>query len=473
MKGYNKDFMKGQFLKQTIIFAVSLMILNSCWVSKPFITSSITSDSLYRDIHTADTATIANISYGSMFKDTYLQNLIRAGIANNYNLKVAVARIKQADANFQQSNLAFLPGVNSNTQVTQQRLSNTQGGGFSYNDRIYQLGMNTSWEADLWGKLKSSKKAALANLMQSEAYRRFVQTQLISSIASAYFTLMAYDKQLLITIQTVQNRKADVETNKALKDANRITGAAVAQSEANLHAAEVTIPDLQNSIRQIENTLSVLTARQPGVIERDSLDRQQYDVVLQTGIPAQLLSNRPDVQEAEYSIRYYFEQVNVARAYFYPTLTISAQGGWQTATIKNLFNTSALFGNLVGSLTQPIFNKGLNKQRLEIAKAQYEEKVAVFQQTVLTAGQEVSNALFSYQTALNKSNTRSLQLEAWKKAVEYNRELLKNGFGRTSYTDVLTSEQGYLSAQLNKISDQLQQLIAVVNLYVSLGGGWR
>jgi outer membrane protein TolC len=282
---------------------------------------------------------------------------------------------------------------------------------------------------------------------------------------------LAYDKQLAITIETVQNRKADVETNKSLKEADKVTEAAVAQSEANLYAAEVTIPDIQNNIRQIENAISVLTAKQPGPIERDSLSIQTIDTSLLTGVPAQLLANRPDVQQAEFNIRFYFEQINVARAYFYPSLTITAQGGWQNTTLKSLFNTSALFGNLVGGLLQPVFSKGLNRQRLAIAKAQYEENVATFQQTVLGAGEEVSDALYSYQAVLNKRSYRNLQLDALQRSVTYNRELLKNGYA--TYTDVLTSEQGLLSAQLSSVSDRLQQLTAVVSLYRSLGGGWK
>jgi outer membrane protein TolC len=192
---------------------------------------------------------------------------------------------------------------------------------------------------------------------------------------------------------------------------------------------------------------------------------------LQTGLPAQLLSNRPDVQEAEFNVRYYFEQINVSKAYFYPTLSITAQGGWQSATVSALFNPASLFGNVIGGLTQPIFNQGLNKQRLRVAKAQYEEYVATFRQKVLTAGQEVSNALYNYQSAQHKTNLRNLQLDASKRSVDYNRELLKDGYA--TYTDVLTSEQNYLTAQLNGVNDRLQQLSAIVSLYRSLGGGWK
>lgn len=463
--------MKGHKIKHGLIFILSVTAFYGCGVTKPYVGPSITTDSLFRDVHTTDTTTIAAIPYSIMFTDPYLRNLIQEGVANNYNLKVAVARIKQAEATLMQSRLAFFADLSAGPQVTLQKLSDAHGGGLVSGGEIYQISANASWEADIWGKLRSSSRAALASLLESYAYRRAVQTQLVSDIATNYYNLLAYDKQLAITIETVQNRKEDVETNKALKEADRVTEAAVAQSEANLYAAEVTIPDIQNNIRQIENVISVLTAKQPGPVERDSLDIQIIDTTLLTGVPAQLLGNRPDVQQAEFSIRYYFEQINVARAYFYPSLTITAQGGWQSTTVKSLFNTSALFGNLVGGFLQPVFNKGLNRQRLAIAKAQYEENIATFQQTVLGAGAEVSDALYSYQSVINKRAFRNLQLDAWQRSVTYNRELLKNGYA--TYTDVFTSEQGLLKAQLSSISDRLQQLAAVVSLYRSLGGGWK
>ena len=464
--------MNTKYTRQIVAIAATIITLSSCKVTEQYAQPAVRTDSLFRGAANADTTTMANIPWTQMFNDTNLQTMLRESISNNNDLKVAVARIKQAEANLRQTRVAFFPTLSAGPQVTQQKVAGTQGGGLGQlPGRVYAVAGSASWEIDLWGKLRSAGRAALASLLESEAYRRSVQTQLIAEIATNYYNLLAFDKQLAITMQTVENRKEDVETNKLLKQANRSNEAFVAQSEANRYAAEVTIPDLQNSIRQTENAISVLMGRQPGDIQRDSLDVQQVDTLLQTGLPSQLLSNRPDVQQAEYGLRYYFEQVKVARAYFYPSLTITAQGGWQSAAVKDLFNSAALFGNIAAGLTQPIFNRGLNRQRLEVAKAQYEENVATFQQTVLNAGREVSDALYSYQSVANKTTTRTLQLDAWKRAVDYNRALLKNGYA--TYTDVLTSEQGYLFAQLSSVSDRLQQLTAVVSLYRSLGGGWK
>jgi outer membrane protein, multidrug efflux system len=462
-----------KYLRQaSIIILITVIVLPSCQLRRSYRRPAVNTDSLYRDVTSRDTGNMGNISWKAMFKDPSLQSLLKEGIANNDSLKIAVTRINQAEANLRQSNAAFFPTVSVEPEVTQERIAGAAGGALGiFPNRIYELSGSASWEADLWGKLKGAKKAALASLLQSYAYKRAVQTQVVVNIALDYYNLLAYDKELAITRQTVDSYMEDVKTNKALKQANKEYESSVAQSEANLYSAEVVIPGLQNSIRREENALCILIGRQPSAIKRDSLNDQTLDTLLQTGLPAQILDNRPDVREAEYNVMYYFEQINVAKAYFYPTLTITAQGGWESATVGTLFSTASIFGNVVAGLTQPILNHGLNKQRLRIAQAQYDEYVITFQQTVLNAGRDVSNALYSYQSATNTSSVRALQLDALKRAVDYNRKLLKGSY--VNYTDVLTSEQGYLSAQLNSVSDKLQQLSAIVSLYQSLGGGWK
>lgn len=448
---------------------LSLATFSSCRITQPYHQpKELVSDSLFRDGRRADTTTLADLPWKQLFTDTLLQSLISEGIKNNPDMQVALARIRQAEANFRQSGAAFFPSANANISATEQKLTAGSAG----RAQLYEVYATASWEADIWGKLKSAKRAQLAALLQSDAYRRAVQTQLIADIATDYYALMGYDSQLQITRRTVENRKLDVETVKALKESDVVNGAAVVQSEANRYAAEVTIPDLRQNIRQTENTLSILLGRNPGPIARDSLINQSVYTDLKTGVPIQLLANRPDVQEAEYQFRYDFELTNEARTYFYPALTITAEGGVYNTSIANFFNAASLFGNIVGGLTQPIFNGGVNRQRLEVSKAQQDEALITFRQTLLTAGAEVSDALSNYQTATDKIMLRAQQIGFLQKAVDYTTELLKYT-STTNYTDVLTSEQSLLSAQLNQISDKLQQLQAIVSLYRSLGGGWK
>ena len=258
---------------------------------------------------------------------------------------------------------------------------------------------------------------------------------------------------------------------KSLKEGAVVNGAAVVQSEANLYAAQVTLPDLKRSIRETENALSILLGKGPGKVDRSTLDQQTAYSNLQTGVSAQLLQNRPDVQAAEFAFRAAFENKNVAKAFFYPALTLTANGGLSSLSLENFFDNS-IFYNLIGGITQPIFNKGQNKARLKTAEAQQQIAFYSFQQTLLTGGQEVSDALYAYQAAAEKESTRAKQIASLTKAVDFTKELLRYS-SATNYTDVLTSEQSLLTAQLNGINDRLQKLQSVVNLYRALGGGWK
>jgi NodT family efflux transporter outer membrane factor (OMF) lipoprotein len=446
-----------------------LIIIQSCNIAKPYLQpTGVAEAALYRKSATSDTTNIADIPWKNFFTDTLLQALVQQGISNNLDQAIAVARIKAAAANARQSRLAFFPSINANTMAAFQKLSALQFGVAEG----YQLHLNSSWEADIWGKIGSAKKAVLASLLQSEAYSRAVQTQLVADITTNYYSLLAYDEQLRITLKTVENRKREVETIKALKAANVVTGAAVVQSEANRYSVEITIPDLKQNIRETENNLSILLGKNPDTIVRSSLGQQRIDTSLAMGVPLQLLSNRPDVQQAEYQLRNSFEQVNVARAYFYPSVTITAAAGLSSTALSKLFLPGNFFANIAGGLLQPVFDRGIIQQRLAVAKARQEEYLSAFKKILLVAGKEVSNALFSYQAGGDKQLLRLQQIYNLEKSVEYTKLLLEYS-SATNYTDVLTSEQNLLVAQLGGVNDRLQQLAAVVNLYRSLGGGWK
>jgi len=463
--------MSKKYLQLIILFLLITGFITSCKVIQPYRAPQVRTEGLYRDSTTTDTNTIASLHWNEIFTDTILQSLITEGIAQNLDLKIAYTRIEQARAYYEQSRLAFFPSLNANASGTLSRLSDAQSAGRASSAQQYQLGLTSSWEANIWGQLSSTRRANLATLLQNEAASRAVQTSLIANIANYYYSLLALDQQLAITQQTVQYWDTTVVTMRALKEADVVTGAAVVQSEASRYAAAVTIPDIRQDIRQTENALSILLARPSGAIRRSTLDDERPIEVLQTGIPAQLLANRPDVQEAEYNFRYYFELTNVARTYFYPALTITASGGLSSLTLGNFFNGGSIFGNLVGGLAQPIFSQGINRARLRSAQAQQQQALFNFQNVLLTAGREVSDALSSYQTALDKAGVRSNQLSALQQSVAFSQELLRYGFA--NYTEVLTARQSLLGAQLSSVNDRLQQLQAIVNLYNALGGGWK
>lgn len=444
------------------------IVLFSCDVARPYTTSQTVPDSLYGETGADSSKNMAVLSWKEIFKDPLLQDLITEGIANNLDLKTATANLKAAEANFVQSKQVFLPSLSGNASAGAYNASSSQVSA----SQIYQLYALSSWQVDIWGKLKSTKRSMYATYLASEAYRQAVQTQLVANIAVTYYQLLAYDEQLNIVQQSLDVYSKDTETMKILKNSNVVTGAAVVQSAANYYAVKSTVPDIKNNIRQSENTMALLLGRTPGPVKRDAIFNEQVYSELSVGVPAQLLANRPDVKEAELQLRSNFEQINVARTAFYPALTITGQAGLYATQLNSFFNAGAFFANIVGGLVQPIFNNGLNKQKLKVTQANYEAAEYNYSKVLLTAGQEVSNALYQYQMVDEKFSSRKEQIENLEKAVYFTKELLKYT-SATNYTDVLTSEQSLLSARQSALTDKLQQLQAVVNLYAALGGGWK
>ncbi len=463
--------MKKYSLKHIILISGIAMALFSCSTPRHYQRNQAETNSLYGQSVNNDSTSIAEKPWHELFTEPFLQQLIQEGLSNNHDLQVAIQKVAEAEAYLSQSKAALLPGISGigTGSYTRNPKSIYPDGPREVNS--YKLGAEASWEIDIWGKLRSSKRAAYTNLLASEAGRKAVQTRLVASIASAYYTLVGLDAKLAITEQTVKNNIDLVETMKVLKESGKVTGAAIVQSEATRYAAEVTIPDLKQQIREAENTMCLLLSRVPGQINRGKIEEQALSSVLTYGVPAQLLDNRPDVMQAEYSLMSAYETTNNARASFYPSLTITASTGLAAADLGKLIDAKSFAAALVGGLTQPIFNKKANITRLKVAKAQQEEALLVFRKTLLVAGEEVHNALGSYESSVQKIGLRKQQLDALEKSVDYTKELLT--YGSATYTEVLNAQTSLLSAQLSSVNDQLQKLNAVVSLYRALGGGWK
>lgn len=455
------------------IFVVLLpvVVLVSCRVTKRYQSPGVQQMDSFRGSGATDTTTIAGLPWREVFTDPGLQNVIEKGIARNIDLQIAYTRIRQAQAYYKQSRAAFWPELDANASAGRLRLSQAQNFGIVSNVTEYQLGLSTSWEADIWGRLSSAKKASLASLLGSQAGVRAIQCEIVSEIASLYYVLMALDQQVIITQQTVKNWDTTVITMQSLQESARVTEAAVVQCEAQRDAAAVTIPDLYQNIRETENALSILLGAPPADISRARLEDQSAIALLNTGIPAQLLANRPDVQQAEQAYRYAFELTNVARTAFYPSLTITGSAGYSSFSLGSFFDVSSLGASIVGGLFQPIFNRRLNKTKLEVAKEQQQAALLGFKTTLLVAGQEVSDALSRHVTARNKMIVRSSEIAELQKSVDDTQELLQNGFA--NYTEVITARQSLLAAELGRVNDKLQELQSIVSLYAALGGGWR
>ena len=463
--------MRIHSIKHILLIVGVAGTLVSCSTSRHYQRGTVSTDKLFGDTVVTDSVTMANQPWHELFTESHLQKLIQEGLDNNPDLQVAIQKVVEAEAYLKQSKAALLPSISATGKGTYQRNPESIYPDGPREVRTYQLSGEASWEIDLWGKLSSSKRSAYANLLASDAGRKAVQTRLISSIASAYYTLVGLDSKLAITQETVKNNIDLVETMKVLKESGRVTGAAVVQSEATRYAAEVTIPDLEQQIREGENALCLLLGRVPGTIERGKIEEQALSSILKTGVPAQLLDNRPDVMEAEFTLMSAYETTSSARAYFYPALTLTASTGFTGPDLDKLLDPVSFAASVVGGLAQPIFSKKANITRLKVAKAQQEEALISFRNTLLAAGQEVHNTLGSYESAVKKIALRKLQLDALIKSVDYTKELLT--YGTATYTEVLNAQTSLLSAQLNSVNDQLQQLNAVVTLYRALGGGWK
>lgn len=475
MKKYNmRSIIKPQNLKFVVLILVAAT-LQSCFVAKNYERPELEeTEHLYRtDNLPQDSVSMADVSWKELFTDAYLQQYIEEGLNNNLDIRIAIQQMAAAESYVKQAKAGFWPTIGADASLTHQELAkNSQFGSF-FNGSLqqYQLSANLSWEADIWGKIRSQKRASQASFLQSVAAHQAVKTQLVSSIAGVYYQLLALDAQLEVTKATIENRERSVETIKALKDAGQVTQVAVDQNIAQLNNAKALQVDIERAIFTSENTLALLLGKQPQQFERSQLDGQSIDTEMKLGVPTLLLRNRPDVMAAEYSLVQAFEMTNVARTNFYPSLTLTAAGGFQSLEFNNWFDTGSLFANIVGGLTQPIFNQRKIKTQHEVALAQQEQALLSFKKTLLVAGGEVSNALYAYNAETKKYEFRQNEVEALRQAESNSEELLNNGFG--TYLDLLTARQSALSAELNVIDSKLQQLQTVVTLYEALGGGWK
>lgn len=456
------------------LFAVALLSLQSCFVARKYSRPAVVDEAHFRtDSLERDSATMATVSWREMFTDPHLVAHIERAIENNIDIRVALQQIAVARAYYNQGKQGQLPTLNATGRMTYQELARNSQFGEFFDGAItqYELSGTLSWEADIWGRIRSLKRAYEATYLQSVAAHQAVKTELIANIASMYFQLLALDEQLKITQQTIATRETSLETTRALKDAGQLTEVAVKQTEAQLYSARALLVDLKLNIKLLENTMSILMGDAPHDIERGTLEDIMFNPELSTGFPVQLLANRPDVRAAEFALMNAFELTNVARANFYPSLNISATGGLQSLEFDELFSANSLFANIIGSLAQPVFNGRRIRTQYEVAQAQQEQAYLGFRQAVLTASREVSDALYRFDAAGDKIQAKSQEYEAYNVATSYSEELLNSGLA--SYLEVLTARQNALNSQLDLVNARLDRLSAVVSLYRALGGGWR
>ena len=456
-------------MKKIITLMCATALLSSCHIYKSYDRpEDITVEGLYRDtVAGGDTLAADTVNFGNLpwkvFTDARLQTLIEQALANNADLRSAALTVKQAQAALMSARLAYAPMLALSPQGT---VSSWDKGKAT---QTYSLPVTASWQIDLFGQLLNPKRKAQVSLKQTQFYEQAVQTQVIANVANMYYTLLMLDRQLQISEATCDILKRNLETVEAMKEAAMANSADVEQSRNAYAQVMASLPDIRKSIRETENALCLMLNQPAQSIARGTLESQELPAEFSTGIPLQLLSNRPDVKAAEMSLAASYYDTNSARAAFYPQITLSGSAGWTNSAGSAIVNPGKLLASAIGSLTQPLFYRGANIARLKQAKAQEEQAKIQFQTTLLKAGNEVSNALYQYQMTSDKAVSREIQVNSARKAAEDTKELFN--LGTSTYLEVLSAEQSYLSTQLSEVADTFDRMQSVISLYQALGGG--
>ena len=455
-------------MKKILFILAGTLVLAGCKSYKnyerPQSIEDTAKEQLFRDVQGTDTMSFGNMPWREVFTDAQLQQLIEKALAQNTDLQKADHNIQKARIGLKVSKLSYLPTL---AVAPQGQIASFDGGKAT---KTYTLPLSLSWELGSWGSLRNNRKKAGVDTLIAASAKQATQTAIVSAVANLYYTMQMLDEQLRTTNETVVLWKKNVDAMEAMQEAGLTTNAAVAQARANFYELQTTIPTLEHSIRQTENALCVILNEAPHPIARSAFNADAFPADFSTGVPLQLLSSRPDVKIAELQLASAFYNTNIARSAFYPSLTLTGTAGWTNSAGSMVLNPAKFIANAVGSLVQPLFAQGKLRAQYKIAKIEEESLTLDFRNTLLTAGQEVSDALSAYQTAIAKAEKRQLEVEQLEQALDKTLFLFSHG-NTTSYLETLTAQQSLLSAQLSLISDKYDKLQAGISLYQALGGG--
>ena len=451
-----------------MISAAALM--SSCGIYNKYERPDVNVTGIVRDVTSntdtlavTDTTSFGNLPWRSVFTDPQLQVLIEQGLEHNTDLLNAALNVKMVEAQLMAAKLAFVPSFTFSPQGT---ISSWDG---SKATKTYSLPINASWSIDLFGNLLNQKRSAQMALLATKDYQLVVKTNLIANIANAYYTLLMLDKQLEIVDNMTVLTKDTWDMMKLQKELNSAKETSVQSAEANYYSVLAQAADLKRQIRETENSLSLLLGQPAQTIARGRLEDQSLPTEFSTGVGIQMLNNRPDVHYAEMTLAQCFYDTQAARSKFYPNITISGSGAFTNSSGSGIVNPCKWWRSAIGSLVQPIFQNGQLVAQLKVAKATQEQAYNTWQNAVLSAGSEVSNALVLYNSSDEKSKLEEKQVEILTKNVQYTKDLFN--MGSSTYLEVITAQQSLLNAELSKVQDDFYKMQAVVNLYYALGGG--
>jgi multidrug efflux system outer membrane protein len=458
--------------------SVLALLLSSvgCAVGPKYKPPAIAPPSIYRgeatNLPAGAAQSLGNEKWSQVFLDPVLQQLIRTALQQNYDVQIAAARVLQAQAQLGITRANQFPMVGGGAQIFSERNPKIASALPSYQANAGEVALSAIWNFDFWGKYRRQTEAARASLLATEWGRRAVLTSLVSSVASAYFQLRELDLALQISKNTLASRQNSLRLTNVLAINGSASLLDVRQSEELVYTASEVIPDLERQIAQQENALSTLLGENPSDVTRGrQLTEQPMPAAVPAGLPSELLERRPDVREAEESLIAANANIGVAKAAYFPSISLTGTAGFESYALGKLFTSSAGLWNATGSLTQPIFEAGGLRSGLRLAQAQEQQLLLTYKQTVIIAFQQVSDALIAYQKTREFREQQQHLTSAAQDAEHLSNVLYQHG--GVSYLQVLTAETNSFAAQLNLAQAQLTERLALVQLYNALGGGWQ
>ena len=464
---------RGLYSLLTLTLAV---LLASCTVGPRYQRPAVDVPETYRgpDHPSAGLTTepLGDARWWTVFQDPQLQELIRIALLQNYDVRIAATRVLEAQAQLGITRADQLPSVSGGANITSQRNPQVANRFPAYETNTGELNLSVIWNLDFWGKYRRATEAARANLLGSEWGRRAVLDTVISNVASAYFQLRALDLQLEISQHTLASRQDSLHLTQVLAQNGSASDLDVRQAEQLVYTASETIPDLERAIQQQENLISILVGKNPGPIARGrGITEQPNPLSVPSGLPSALLERRPDIREAEENLIAANAEIGVAKAAYYPDISLTGTGGFQSDALTRLFTGPAGLWNAGASLTQPLFQGGRLRSNLKLSQAQQQQELLTYQRVVQEAFREVSDSLIGYQKGREFREQQGLLTTAAQGAARLS-DIRYRG-GTASYLEVLTNETNYFSAELNLAQAELNERLALVQLYQALGGGWQ
>ncbi len=458
-----------------LAFLPTFILLAGCAVGPNYKRPTVNLPTDYRaaiPAQTAEAASLGNEKWWDVYQDPVLAQMIHTALQQNYDVRIAATRVLEAQAQVGITRANQLPSAGVGADVFSQQNAKVTKLFPAFQVNGGELNLSVIWNLDFWGKYRRQTEEARAQLLATKWGQQAVISSLVANVATAYFQLRALDSDLEIAQRTLESRQQSLQLTRVLETHGSASDLDVSQSEQLVYTASETIPDLERQIQQEENQLSILLGENPGPIARgQALTEQPVPDVVPAGLPSELLERRPDVREAEANIMAANAQIGVAKAAFFPSISLTGIGGLESNALNRFISAPSQTWYGAFSVAQPVFEGGALRSGLRLSRAQYQEEVLAYQQTLQNALEQVSNALIANQKDREFREQQEMLTRAAQRTDELSEVLFKNG--GASYLQVLTAETNYFSSELNLVQAQLNERLAVVQLYQSLGGGWQ